>query len=154
MKKQNQTKQSMIMVGLNGSYHRTFNGISKKKKKAEPGFHSKDYTQCPQDSPNPQRDLGSLTHSLGAFRSFQKNSPQGMGKWYNFFPGIGLDNRSVWLKGFCSAGPPLTNFMNKRKSRLCRGSLLMKPMGIYGLCVAFSTAQSEIYQRQWKNKQK
>ena len=103
----------MITVGLSGSYYRTFNGISKRK--AEPGFHSKDYIQCPEDSPNPQRDIGSPAHNLGAFRQFQKNSPHGMGKGHKFFPGIGLGNRSVWLKGFCSAGPPLASFVNKER---------------------------------------
>lgn len=61
-------------------------------------------------------------------RPVEENSPFSMGKWHGFVHGIDLNNRFIWWKGFCSAGPPVTSFMDRR-SRL----LLQTPMGAYGL---------------------
>lgn len=111
--------------------------------------------------------LGSLTQKLGAFRWFQKNSPHRMGKWHNFFPGTGLDNRSVWLKGLCSAGPPLTSFMAREKTGFAgnlywlklyetMGVILehwKKNMAVHGLCPFLLCRQGYIRDKE-KNKQK
>lgn len=62
---------------------RIFNGISEKR--AEPRFHSNDFTQPPKGTPNSQRDASSQTLNLRerwtALRLFQRNSPFRMRKW-------------------------------------------------------------------------
>lgn len=86
------------------------------------------WTRLSYISLKPYYEFFSMRKRRTAVRPVEENSPFSMGKWHGFVHGIDLDNRSMWWKGFCSAGPPVTSFMDRR-SRL----LLSTPMGAYGL---------------------
>lgn len=105
------------------------------QKRAEPRFHSKDFTQPPKGTPNSQRDANSHTLNLrerwSALRPFQRNSPFRMGEW-QFHPWDWSGQQVGMVKRFLFCWIPSDPSCGWRRQAL-GGLVLTTPLGVRGL---------------------